>query len=348
MGRFLGHLDSQADTLGRLRYATASDRPRWPEVSDEQIRERARRIPAMLWPSWTMRLLPQAADAPVGTFRLGCAAFLLLPGAASIKVQTIAPSLLGITGSGGQWRFTYTLRQAVDGAYQHTDLTALVKALADLARALDEHPVPIDYARRRTLFDSGDIRLDPAALRRLTIHLGWQWHTDSERLETLLAWHVRYLLTGRQPAPLRGEDASAARLCTELRGKAPLPLRTFLVREAERILAEHGIDEPPAWEPDRSWLPEAAWPGVDPDHVDQERFNHLAADARSISGLARELGWTDEHVRLYCEVTHNRVPLTISNHRPHSADRERVLDPENFRELYERQGQPLRAIATLA
>ena len=64
--------------------------------------------------------------------------------------------------------------------------------------------------------------------------------------------------------------------------------------------------------------------------------------------MLAELGWTDEHVRLYCEVTYNRVPLTISNHRPHSADRERVLDPENFRELYERQGQPLRAIATLA
>ncbi|RVU15113.1 hypothetical protein EOT10_39705 [Streptomyces antnestii] len=81
-GRALTRLDAEASLHARLRYSSAAPRPRWPSLRSEAIERRAAMTPAMLWPSWTMRLLPparternQRADA----FRRGCSTFLHEP-----------------------------------------------------------------------------------------------------------------------------------------------------------------------------------------------------------------------------------------------------------------------------
>jgi hypothetical protein len=114
-------------------------------------------MPAMLWPGWTLRLLPRAPggadagdDAPrsarCGSFRRGCASFLLLPGwPPQLNFERASP-LLGN-------RSHVTDRDAVERIiYRERDLTPLASVLAQLAYALDEHGSPIDYARRRALF----------------------------------------------------------------------------------------------------------------------------------------------------------------------------------------------------
>jgi hypothetical protein len=59
-------------------------------------------IPAMLWPGWTMRLLPpspdrssaQQADPRINAFRRGCASFLLLPGGPpQLNFERVGPLL---------------------------------------------------------------------------------------------------------------------------------------------------------------------------------------------------------------------------------------------------------------
>ncbi len=56
-------LDGDANLHARLRYSSATPRPRWPDLPAGAITRRAAIIPAMLWPGWTLRLLP-APDRP--------------------------------------------------------------------------------------------------------------------------------------------------------------------------------------------------------------------------------------------------------------------------------------------
>src|SRR6266508_1872869 len=58
VSRVMGRIDSDYSLHARLRYTTATPRPRWPDLPAEVITRRAAMIPAMLWPAWTMRLLP--------------------------------------------------------------------------------------------------------------------------------------------------------------------------------------------------------------------------------------------------------------------------------------------------
>src|SRR5260370_14814141 len=105
--RVLVRLDAEASLHARLRYSTASPRPRWPDLPAAAISRRAAMIPAMLWPGWTMRLLPPSpggtgdlASGPrtgsgsFGSFRRGCASFLLLPGGPpQLNFERAAPRL---------------------------------------------------------------------------------------------------------------------------------------------------------------------------------------------------------------------------------------------------------------
>ena len=123
-------------------------------------------MPAMLWPGWTLRLLPRSPGGPgadrsaphsttCGSFRRGCASFLLLPGGPpQLNFERAAP-LLGNNPAD-------TDRGAVERVIYHgRDLTPLASVLAQLAFALDEHGSPIDYARRRALFtDHRSVTLD--------------------------------------------------------------------------------------------------------------------------------------------------------------------------------------------
>jgi len=82
-------LDGDANLHARLRYSSATPRPRWPDLPARAITRRAAMVPAMLWPGWTLRLLP-APDRPglrpddprtgsFSSFRRGCASFLCCP-----------------------------------------------------------------------------------------------------------------------------------------------------------------------------------------------------------------------------------------------------------------------------
>lgn len=204
-------------------------------------------IPAMLWPGWALRLLPvdrlgsQCRAVRVDAFRHGCSGLLLVPGGpADLPYVRAAPLLGNIRAN----RDRESVEQRVYGG---RDLTPLASTLAQLARAIDEHGSPIDYARRRATFTETTVELNPDAYRRLVLQHGWL--AGGEHRQQVMRWYLLLLLTGHSPPAPQGAATRFAWSCTEFRYRAPLPLRAFLYEQAERNLATHGIDEPVTWEP---------------------------------------------------------------------------------------------------
>jgi len=349
VSRVLARLDGEASLHVRLRYATATPRPRWPGLPAGAITRRAAMIPAMLWPGWTMRLLPSAPSpgAPAGgpslgsfhSFRRGCASFLLLPGGPPQLNFERASPLLGNRSDG-------THRGAVERTfYAGHDLTPLASVLAQLALALDEHGSPIDYARRRALFTGpAAVTLDPDAYTRLRLQHGWS--KGYLPREAVLRWYLLMLLTGEHLA------ASAKKphghQCTGLRYHAPAPLRAFLRQQAEASLIRHGITEPVTWEPPAHWVTWSCWPGADPAAMTRDDLATLAGAAGSVRAAASALGLTCEHVRLCCELTGAGPSPAAADGATAAHARAAVLDPVRLRELYQDQHVPLAEIAAIA
>ncbi|TDE37672.1 hypothetical protein [Actinomadura sp. 6K520] len=256
VSKVLGGLDGDASLHARLRYASATPRPRWPVLSAGAITRRAAMIPAMLWPGWTLRLLPRSRhsaaedDAPhsatCSSFRRGCASFLLLPGGPpQLNFECASPLLANHSFD--------TDRSAVERIiYRERGLTPLASVLAQLACALDEHGSPINDTRRRALFTGPEsVTLDLDAYTRLRLQHGWS-RSYAPRL-AVLHWYLLVLLTGEHPA-IPGARKPFGWHCTSFRYSAPGPLRAFLRQQAEANLARYGITEPLTWEPPACWV----------------------------------------------------------------------------------------------
>jgi hypothetical protein len=359
ISRVLRRLDRDANLHARLRYTTATPQPRWPDLPAEVITRRAAMIPAMLWPAWTMRLLPtnpghppadpesgpeSAAEGPrtgsFTSFRRGCASFLLLPGGPPRLNFERASPLLGNHSA-------ETSRGAVERiVYRGRDRTPLASVLAQLALALDANGSPIDYARRRAVFTSPDsVILDPGAYTRLRLQHGWS--AGYAPREAVLRWYVLVLLTGEHPA-IAGTRKPFGHHCTDFRYSAPGPLRAFLHQQAKATLTRHGITEPVTWQPPPHWGTWHDWPGIDPASIPTEDLSAVLQAKGSVHQAAAALGLTPEHLRLWCETTGIGPPAATANGLPGSQARADILSPQRLRELYEHHNTPVREIAVMA
>ncbi|MCX5357257.1 TniQ family protein [Streptomyces sp. NBC_00124] len=349
--RALARLDSQATLQARLRYASASPRPRWPTLHADTIVQRAALIPSMLWPGWTMRLLPRLKDTGklrVGAFRRGCSSFLLLPGGPpELNFARVGPLLDN--------HQIHTDRDSVERRlYRDRDLTPLASTLAQLAYALDTHGAPIDYARRRATFTHAGLTFDQHAFKRLCAQHGLS--TGQHHRAALLRWYLLMLLTGEMHPPPHGASPRFAWHCTEFRFRAPPALRAFLRRQAQDNLARHRIDEPLTWEPPDSWVTGVTWPGTSPTDLDPSGVRDLLSTVTSVNEAGDALGLTTEHIRLYCDLTDistttpsNAIGNLSNQLTPRAAEvRRGILAPEQLRDLYTHQQLELAHIARMA
>ncbi|MFG2725444.1 TniQ family protein [Streptomyces canus] len=346
VGRALTRLDAEASLHARLRYSSAAPRPRWPSLQAEAIERRAVMTPAMLWPGWTMRLLPPVRterNQGVDAFRRGCSTFLLLPGGPSkLNYERVAVLL-------GNHQIERDRSSVERRHYQSQDLTPLASTLAQLAYALDSYGSPINYERRRALFTDATITFDTDAYTQICLRHGWR--TGQRGRLRLLRWYLLRLLTGESPpAPADATQEFAAR-CNDLRFHLPPPLRAFLLAQARSHLTRHSIDEPVSWEPPTSWVSDVTWPGIGPDQIAPDAFREVLADSRTIDDACATLAISREHVRLCCDSTGITAvaPSTAigKNSVRDAATRSFLLAPERLRDLYERQGLHLREIARM-
>ncbi|WP_246618831.1 MULTISPECIES: hypothetical protein [Streptomyces violaceusniger group] len=129
-----------------VRYRIMIETPRRPTRTTRDIEQRARKIPTMFWPPWTIRLAP-----PEGTHARALApvlaALLLIPDSRTSLDQ--AAGLIGDVIDGTE---VSRLLQEVDDLPQWPDIATALDRLADY---LGANSTPINYGRRRLLDYTG-------------------------------------------------------------------------------------------------------------------------------------------------------------------------------------------------
>ncbi|MDT3444499.1 TniQ family protein [Pseudofrankia sp. BMG5.37] len=283
--------DSALRPLERLRHLTTLPvaRPVTTGLVDPAVR-RAARIPDQLWPSWTVRLIDDDAFEPY-SFRAAAAVALLLPGS-TLELRAIAPLINdAITPQPVAFQMGKLSRATRGG-------TQPLRILTELALAIDTHPIPIDYARRRRLLTTTDV-LDPETWKALVA--GQPLHNTRRRLG--FARHYLYeLLTGGNlaiaPQPYRLPEGERRFAYLKFVLGMPAPLSDALADHATTLLHNAGItNEPLHWEPPTSWINTQDWPGADPTHTDPAPI-HAQLTARAPIGLvAATHNISIEHLR---------------------------------------------------
>ena len=201
--------------------------------------QRARKLPAQLWPDWTARLNLPGTGIELVASALSTA--VLIAGTRLSHADALAH--LGSSLNPMRVRDVTRLLRSKDPGDN------LLLPIARLATHLDAVETPIDYARRRTLDCSALLPADRWVLisRRANIHSGKGPRIRQIRL-LLYSW-----LTGNHPdqapqafRPRCTADALAARTLTE---SLPPRLGAELLEVANQFLQERGIAEPVRWSP---------------------------------------------------------------------------------------------------
>ncbi|MFJ1551586.1 TniQ family protein [Streptomyces sp. NPDC088246] len=335
VNRMLSAADSELTFIARLRYGTATPAPCWPDRGDEDVRHRASKLPAMIWPSWAFRLLPVKTDAPVAGFRRACSSLILLPGTNWDYLQTA--SLLSNTSPKSN-------RRTLDAAVALAGAETLVMVLPALAKALDSHPVPIDYDRRRRLFSPDSVAFDHNAYQALCQRHGWRSHAPI-RIQRL-RWQLARLLLGAEPGAASRTPTGHLTFHYRLHPD----LHELLHEQAAANLESHGIDEPVSWEPPPTWVTDLSLP-PGPETINRNQLAQHAANGPEPAELARLLDLDDAHLLLAVETLGTTAPQPVQQRPPtpgRRLPRRGVLAPRSLKRLYQEQQLLQRQIAELA
>ena len=293
-------LDSHLRPSDRLRYRTATPRPRHPrsDSTADGIDTRLAKLPQQLWPAWALRLMPPSRLHFL-TFRRVTGACLLLPGSRRGLAE-----LLGLMGNPFPQAFQHVMR--VIAASGEGD--GILGTLSVLASRLDDAEVPIDYQRRRRLFGSATL-LPDGQWKACCARTG-EVATEGKRM--VAERYLFELLTGSPESSNTpyGFFTTKSRqayidFCTTLRPT----LAELLTAAAEQLLVDHGVAEPLVWEPPFEWVDTRAWPGPHIDDVRPAELRRLLVDQQhSLSQAAAALGTSVDHLRLVL-VRHPMGPL---------------------------------------
>lgn len=263
------HLAALAPSLRpseHLRYRITTETPRRPTRTARDIEQRARKIPAMFWTSWAVRLTP-----PEGIYARALApalaALLLIPDS-----RTSLDEAAGLAGDVIDGIEISRLLQELDDLPQWPDI---VTALDRLADHLDTDGTPIDYGRRRLLDYTGLLPHD----RWLAICRRTGTPPGTGRRERIARSQLFRRLSGLPAESLpdgQGGLDSAEFRATSLQFTAlqTPELAHALQQEALNFLAsQHIHDEPVTWQPPTALLSGLSLPGPDPAHIDLPRLH---------------------------------------------------------------------------
>ncbi|WP_281356463.1 TniQ family protein [Amycolatopsis anabasis] len=303
-------MDTRLGTVDRLRYRSCTSTPQ-PPPADRHVTARARHIPQLLWPGWTVRFLPPTGFRSTEKFRAAMAVALLLPG---FNRRQFAP-LIKMLHTEREPDVHYTcaklIRHGGDGP---------LAALCQIASYLDKHGSLIDYARRREVIGAD---LLPEA-DWLDICVSTTTHPGTQTRLLMMRRYLYQRLTGNElrhaPAPLRLTSAQHLAAFAQIPFTLTAPLLTALDQYARTYLAAKGIDEPVTWEPPTDHIDKLTLPGREPDDIDISTAQHLVCVRRmKPTEVAVKLGTTLEHVRVAFE----QHPLPVARPSRRAAHRAR-------------------------
>ncbi|GAJ83637.1 hypothetical protein NBRGN_065_00330 [Nocardia brasiliensis NBRC 14402] len=328
------------DLSDQLRYRTGAAMPQRPPKRSARVDRLVHRIPATLWPAWSLRFaIPQCHRR---TLQSCLSAAILLVGT-RLRLPEAAEYFGGqIDGP--------TLSRVLQLLANHAEWIDIRAALTRISDHLADIEVPIDYQRRRKI-DYTDLLPDhiwAAACR----------DTGTPGPTAARALIARCFLFG-QLSGLPADTAPSAPSTNAFRTKTADFART-LTPELRAALHEHAAEflahprirrEPVIWHPSTSVLNGLRLPGPDPDAVDITRLHQLIRqEDLSLGKAAAAIGTTLDTVRYLLET--NPAPAQ----QPATADEARArgraslaarlaLTPEQFADLYQRQRISLRDIA---
>jgi DNA-binding transcriptional LysR family regulator len=297
--RLLSAIDTRLAPLDRLRFRTATTRPRLPEQAGttafDRVRERFRWVPQLLWPDWTVRLLPPRGVYP-DTLRATLAAALLVPGRPDRVLTRIAADLHPPA------HFSATLTSTLRRLTQHGS-SEVLEMICRLADHLDTDGAPIDYQRRRALIGIDLLDRDQWWQVCFDAHA----HPGEDRRHLDARRYVYQLLTGvdlTSPAagPLQLPTPNDRNIYLAFANTLTTPLRERLHEYATERLRALGIREPVTWSPPGHLADGLILPGRDPNDIDLDTVRTMILDQRQpFQTVADALGTTIEHIRLATE-----------------------------------------------
>ena len=271
----------------RLRHATTLPVPRTPAPrppgAPDLAAARAARLPDQLWPDWAVRLTGDPASSSHDKFLPAALIALLLPHSGMPLNQVTAM----VSGQ---------LRRHVTGYHMSKLTPGALRILTELAFAIDDHGIPIDYQCRRDLA-TGTTLIDDAAWARMTREAGMRLAPAASARRYLYE-----LLTGcalaTAPPPYRLSPGSLGSYNDFVLGM-PASLAAALAGHARRLLGGWGIGrEPLHWQPPDDWVTVTTWPGADPARTDPAPIHRaLLNDETPPAQIAADLGISLGHLR---------------------------------------------------
>lgn len=345
--RFLQAADSDMRSLDRLRLRSATPHAGHPAVGSPLSTDRLRHVPQVLWPGWTVRLMPHAG-IDEDYFRAMACALLLLPREPQRTPREVTDRLHPyLSGT-----MAVVLRRIT---CMHPDVLI---ALCRLADRLDEHQGAIDYQRRRDLVPPEPISYE--AWKQLCFATGTQpgeslSHSAQTPRVVQAQRYLHHLLTGSDLAdpahPLAWQSARDRSRYLAFLPTLTLDQRHALHTHARALLDRLGIAEPLTWEPPEQCAAGLSLPGRPLTDINLDALKHIVfAEQRTPRDAARELGTTITHVRFGLERIGAEPQEWTSRHSPLASWRLRkraqtILTPEFFEREYTQQGKTLARIA---
>jgi hypothetical protein len=337
----LAALGPQLNPSDQLRYRIGTALPARPVLGAERTATLAHRLPAMLWPTWSLPLaIPNCHQWQL---RPALSNILLL-----VNSRLNLDEAAGVIDSPIEGHAVSRVLQLLEKQGQWPSIRTAVIRMADYLAGND---IPIDYQRRRradyTMLlpdkvwaqicrDTATPGPQPIRARiarcfmfeRLSGHPASTspWALDNSAFRTKTAGFPRHLTSG---------------------------LAQALNEHVHGFLADQGIDdEPVTWHPPNGVLDGLCLPGPDPAAVDIAGLHRvMAIDGTKLGTVARRLNTSLDTVRNLLE-NHPapgpdpkpNAPLPVPYNRAYSAAKA-ALSRERLVDLYEHQRMSLRTIA---
>lgn len=328
----------------QLRYRTALPVPVAPRAWDNATSppKVASRIPSLLWPAWSLRLI--SGDGLYDHRRMALSCAVLLVGSHCSLSEAVR--WLGDTTR------TDSAAQLLAPRQWEPHWRATSLALIHLSDYLHSTPPPIDYAGRRQL----DFTHLLPSQTWLQICRETGTPQGFGQKEFAARCFLFEMLSGypARKAPYRNPYQDIGNVLWSRVRNFPFMLTPSLAvalhEEAARFLAEHHIKEPLTWHPPLCLLDDLDLPNGSVDEMDTELLQRLAnSPSANTHTLARDLGVDINSVRYQLEQRPIRLsPQSTTDNRRRSLVSSKfreVLDPGRLNELYVVQGTSLRAIA---
>lgn len=321
----------------QLRHRIGAAIPTRPSHDRNAVEAVAAKLPAVLWPEWSLRLTPPRVDYQRLCTALPCATLLVN----SRLSWTQASAAMGREGPG------HTLSQTLQQLQANPQWNGIRTAIIRLADYLHTADCPIDYRRRRTLDYSS--LLTPPTWQRICRDVDVR--TGHGKKARMARCHLYSMISGipaRYAPGYVDTKEFAAHLATFPTLLTPR-LVSALHDEARNFLEHHQIDEPVTWHPPPDLMAGLALPGVDPEAIDTTQLHSLTRQSLPLSMIAHRLDTSLDAVR-YALTLHpppDHMRSRGFRRAPVLTDLAKELSAAALTDLYQEQRLSLRDIAAL-